>query len=165
MAGRPPLISPEATKRVTDAIRLGATYKMAAQYGGVSYDTFNDWCNKGKAAQKQAEQGTPIPPDQEIFFQFYQALLKAEGDAVLGWLAKIEKEANEGNWQAAAWKLERRYPRDYSRNVQEIVGEEDGPVKVMFYLPNNSRPAGVSGDVFTVPVRTMPVEGNPEDAI
>lgn len=137
--GRPSLFSAQATKRVADALRLGATYKMAAQYGGISYDTMNDWMNKGKKAQTLVSSGQEITPDLEQFYNFYQELQKAESDAVLGWLAKIEREANEGNWQAAAWKLERRYPRDYSRNVTEVVGEEGGPVKVHFYLPDNGR--------------------------
>jgi hypothetical protein len=29
----------------------------------------------------------------------------------------IDKAAGEGTWQAAAWKLERRYPESYGRTV------------------------------------------------
>lgn len=137
--GRPSVFTPQNVKKVTDALRLGATYRMAAQYGGVSYDSLNDWMNKGKKAAKYADNGQDIPQDLDGYYQFYQELQKAEAEAVLGWLAKIEKEANEGNWQAAAWKLERRYPKDYSRNVTEVVGDDGGPVKVHFYLPNNGR--------------------------
>lgn len=142
--GRPSLYTPHIVKRISDALRLGATYKMAAQYGGVSYDTVNDWMNKGKKASALAGKGEEVPEDLEPFLQFHQELQKAEADAVMGWLAKIEKEANDGNWQAAAWKLERRYPRDYSRNVTEVVGDEGGPVKVHFYLPSNGRDRVVS---------------------
>jgi hypothetical protein len=46
---------------------------------------------------------------------FHDAVKEAEGKATVGWLAKIEKAASEGNWTAAAWKLERRYPNDYGR--------------------------------------------------
>ena len=54
----------------------------------------------------------------------------------MGWLAKIEQAANQGHWQAAAWKLERRYPQEYGRTVQNVehsgtvVQEHTGAVEV-----------------------------------
>jgi hypothetical protein len=57
--------------------------------------------------------------------EFSDAVKKAEGQAAVGWLAKIEKAANEGEWQAAAWKLERRYPQSYGRKVTEMRGSLD----------------------------------------
>jgi hypothetical protein len=54
-----------------------------------------------------------------------------EGQAGVKWLAKIEREASEGSWQAAAWKLERRYPNDYGRKVvdQRTSGADVNPEK------------------------------------
>lgn len=89
------------------AIQLGATYALAAQYGGVTYETFNNWMNKGEAARSG------------VYFQFFNAIKEAEGKGAIGWLAKIEKAANDGSWQAAAWKLERRYPEQYGRQVKD----------------------------------------------
>jgi transposase len=91
--------TPDCVARIVQAIELGATYEHAANYGGIAYDTFNEW------RLKKAE--------------FSDAVKSAEGRATVGWLAKIERAANEGTWQAAAWKLERRYPHDYGRTVQE----------------------------------------------
>lgn len=102
--------SPEVVQRIVQAIGLGATYDLAAKYGGVSIDTFNVW--------------------RDSKSEFSDALKEAEGRAVVGWLAKIEKAATDGNWQAAAWKLERRYPHDYGRRVQEHTGKDGGPVAV-----------------------------------
>jgi hypothetical protein len=49
------------------------------------------------------------------------------------WLARIEQAASE-HWQAAAWKLERRYPKDYGRSVQqhEVGGPDGGPLTIVF---------------------------------
>jgi hypothetical protein len=91
--------TPDVVKRITDAIRLGATYELACNYGGIHYDTFRQWMNEKVA--------------------FSEAIKDAEGAAVVKWLALIDKAANEGAWQAAAWKLERRYPQTYGRTVQE----------------------------------------------
>jgi hypothetical protein len=97
---RRPKYSPEVQQRICDAIGIGATYEHAAAYGGITYETLNEW-RKTKP-------------------QFSEALKAAEARAVVGWLAKIEKAASDGTWQAAAWKLERRYPHLYGRTVQQV---------------------------------------------
>lgn len=136
-------LTPEALKRITDAIRLGAPYLLAAQYGGVSKGKFSHWMKRGEAAIELSEKlEQPIPLEDAPYADFVDAVHKAEGDALIGWLAKIEREANEGSWQAAAWKAERRYPNDFGKSVvrNEVVGDEGGPVQVKVYLPNNGRP-------------------------
>jgi hypothetical protein len=107
---RPSKFTPETTKRLTDAIRMGATYDLAAKFAGISYSTFQNWMN--------GEGGIP----KKDYLPFLEAIEKAEGDAAVGWLTKIEKAANDGAWQAAAWKLERRYASDYGRTVHQHEG-------------------------------------------
>ncbi len=102
--------TPEVEKRLFDAIRLGATYKLASQYAGIDPATFWRWMEKDATFATQVKE--------------------AEGAAVVGWLAKIEKAASDGNWQAAAWKMERRYPEDYSlRQRLEHTGADGGPIE------------------------------------
>lgn len=102
---RPTKLTPEVHQRIVQALTLGATYELAAAYGGVSYNTFNEWMKAGVDAQSGR------------FRELYEAVKAAEGKAAVQWLAKIEAAANDGHWQAAAWKLERRYPADYGRTV------------------------------------------------
>jgi hypothetical protein len=104
-----PKFSPDVQQRICDAIALGATYDLAAKYGGVTYETFNEW-RKHKPS-------------------FSEALQEAEGRAAIGWLTKIEHAATQGTWQAAAWKLERRYPDEYGRTVQQLQGKDGGPIQ------------------------------------
>jgi transposase len=118
---RPTKFTPETIKRLTDAIRMGATYSLACKYAGISYEIFNQWRNGS---------GYPQGTTAEEKMQFVDAIQKAEGDAAVGWLTKIEKAANEGHWQAAAWKMERRYPNEYGRTVQQIEGSDGGPLVV-----------------------------------
>jgi transposase len=89
--------TPEVVKKITDAIRLGATYELAASYAGIAQSTFFEWMNTKP--------------------EFAEQVKEAEGAGAMQWLAKIEKAASDGNWQAAAWKLERRYPERYGRTV------------------------------------------------
>lgn len=102
--------TPDTQARIVQAIELGATYELAASYGGIHYDTFRTWMNEKPA--------------------FSEAVKAAEGKAVVKWLAKIEQAASDGNWQAAAWKLERRYPGDYGRTRTEHTGKDGGPIRV-----------------------------------
>ncbi len=120
MAGRPSKLTPETQARIAQAIEVGATYALAAQYGGVAYNTFNEWMKKGEAAKAGK------------YYDFYELIKNAEGKAAVKWLALIDKAAVD-TWQAAAWKLERRYPRDYGRTVvsQEISGPEGGEVNIV----------------------------------
>lgn len=103
---RPTKLNPTTQERICQAIRVGATYQLAAQYGGVTYKTFNEWMKAGEDAQKG------------IYREFCEAVKKAEADAAMRWLALIDQAATM-QWQAAAWKLERRYPEDYGRQVKD----------------------------------------------
>lgn len=111
--GRKSKYTSETVKKITQAIELGATYELAAGYGGISVSTFNEWRNSKPA--------------------FSAAIKEAEGRASVKWLARIEAAASE-HWQAAAWKLERRYPKDYGRSVQqhEVSGADGGPLTIVF---------------------------------
>ncbi len=110
MAGRRTKYTPETVKKITDALKLGATYKLACGYAGIHFDTFNEWV-KAKP-------------------EFSEQVSLAEGTGAITWLAKIEKAATDGTWQAAAWKLERRYPQDYGRTVTEHQGKDGGALVV-----------------------------------
>jgi hypothetical protein len=120
--GRNTKLTPETQKRITDAIRVGATYELAAQYGGIAYNTFNEWMKAGAAAPSGKHR------------EFYEAVKIAEGETAVRWLAVIDKAAVE-QWQAAAWKLERRYPRDYGRQVHEVTGKDGGDLPVIVLAP------------------------------
>jgi transposase len=109
MARKPIPIEPYIEK-LEQAILIGATYELAAKFAGISHDTFDRW----RKAAVTAKPGTPLA-------ELRDRLEQAEGRAAIGWLAKIEKAANEGNWQAASWKLERRYPEQFGRTMHKLA--------------------------------------------
>ncbi len=119
---RPTKYTPDVVKRITQAIGMGATHRLACLYAGISEDTFANW--------------------QKRYSDFSEAIKEAEGKAVVGWLAKIEQAANDGAWQAAAWKTERRYPQEYGRHVQEIQGKDGEPINInVIYADTNPNPS------------------------
>jgi transposase len=117
---RKPLPIEPYIEKLEQAILIGATYELAAKYAGISDKTFHTWRKKSETA-----------PDDSPLGQLRERLRQAEGKAAIGWLAKIEKAANEGNWTAAAWKLQKRYPEVYDRSFHkhaftDATGERDG---------------------------------------
>lgn len=132
--GRPSKLTADTQERIAQGISLGATYELAAQYGGVSYNTFNEWMKRGKIEAERREknsvkEGTVKWDNEQPYLEFYETIKEAEINAVIKWLAKIEKAASGGTWSAAAWKLERRYPHDYGRSVKEVTGKDGEPIK------------------------------------
>lgn len=113
---RPTKLTSDVQKRIVAAIKRGATYKLAAQYGGITYKTFNEWIKQGED-ELEGE-----------FCEFCNAIKKAEGEAAFKWLGVIEAAGKE-SWQAMAWKLERRYPEDYGRQIQEHTGKNGTPIE------------------------------------
>jgi len=108
--GRPTRYTPERVAKILQAIRVGATQRAAAAYAGIDDSTVMRWKHK--------------------YPSLATAINEAEGAAMVGWLAKIEAAANEGAWQAAAWKLERRYPHEYGRSAVEVSGRDGGAIKI-----------------------------------
>ena len=95
-AGRKTKYTPAMVEKIVQALKLGATRRLACAYAGISEETFSQYMHK---------------------VEFSEAVKEAEGFGSIQWLAKIEKAANDGSWQAAAWKLERLYPNEYGRTV------------------------------------------------
>lgn len=97
--------TPDRIRKVLQALELGATYTLAANASGISETTLRKW----------------IKEDED----FADQCREAEGKSAVRWLAKIEQAASAGDWHAAAWKLERRFPRDYGKRIVEHEGQVD----------------------------------------
>jgi hypothetical protein len=112
-------LSERRVDKIIEAIKAGATHRLAAQASGIDASTFYEWMRLGKTARRG--------PLKEL----YDRVTEAEGGAALTWLKTID-EASRGcspecdlehehikrDWKAAAWKLERRFPADYARRKE-----------------------------------------------
>jgi transposase len=98
-------------ERYLEAIALGATRGLAAAYAGMGVAAMKGWIDR-------------IP-------ELAEAVEACEAIAAMKWLNAIEKAAEAGQWQAAAWKLERLYPDLYGRrDTREHTGPGGGPILV-----------------------------------
>lgn len=130
-AGRPTVYTPQSHQRYLEGIRRGATYKDAAAYAGFHYATVNYWLNRLRKANPQIDHTTGQlvsytddgkQPDIETLFRFFDDIEKAEAEAKLKRLARIEKAAEDPKyWTADAWWLERKYPDEFGRREKREV--------------------------------------------
>lgn len=111
-------LTPEAQKKIVNAISEGNYLETAAAIGGITYTTLNNWIKKGKAASSGA------------YVEFLEAVKKAEAEAEALRVSRISRAGQEGNWQADAWYLERRYPDRWGKRIQqEVTGKDGGPLE------------------------------------
>lgn len=112
--GRPTKLTPQVSKSVCDFIRLGSCLEVAAQAAGVTRTTLYDWIGKGNQALEAIEQNWNPQEGTEPYIKFVQDVRVAAAEAELLDIERIDKAAENGVWQAAAWKLERRHQDRYA---------------------------------------------------
>lgn len=113
--GRPTKFTPEVTSKILAAIRSGNYIETAAAWAGVNKDTLYDWLKQG-AAQ-----------DTGKFKEFSDAVGEALAHAEITDVSHVGKAAQNGDWRAAAWRLERRNPKKWGRQEgqQSVTIETD----------------------------------------
>jgi hypothetical protein len=141
-SGRRPKYSQAVHETVIKKLKTGAFLKHAAEAAGVSVDAVNDWLARGEAGDKRYE-------------QFYLDVRTEQAEDACRSHACITTamvKHHAGDWKAAAWNLERKYPKLYGPAAMPSVGvtfgggvgaggEYDGQqrTRVEFYFPDNCR--------------------------
>lgn len=111
--GRPTKFTPEVTSKILTAIRAGNYIETAAAWAGVNKQTIYDWLRQGAAQEKGP------------FRDFSDSVGEALAHAEVADLQNVAEAAKKGNWQAAAWRLERRNPSRWGRKDRTPVAPED----------------------------------------
>lgn len=93
----------------------GVYVETAAAFVGIHKDTFYDWLKRGRRDIKAAKRSI----HRELVEAVEVALAKFEVDG-------IDRLASEEQWQATAWRLERRFPDKYGRRSRVDHGNADG---------------------------------------
>ena len=118
MNNKPKLVDQDLKERLLEAIRLGMYTEHACAYAGITSATFRNW-------RKLAEDGV------EPYKSFWISVSKAEADAIVRRVARIEQAGKDGSWQADAWLLERKYPDKFGkRDKLQLQGDPNAPVEI-----------------------------------
>jgi len=110
-------LSPEIQEQICKHISIGVPFKYAALACGISERTLYNWLERGEKEKRGK------------YFQFLQAVKEAEARSIVRDIAILEKAAQEGKWQAVAWRLERRHPQDFGRK-DEFRLEHSGKIDI-----------------------------------
>jgi hypothetical protein len=107
---RPTKKTPEAVDRILKILGVGGTWSMAAAAAGISPDTLVRWRDTHRA--------------------FALACARARDNGAQKLVERIRAEAENGDWRAASWLLERISPDQYGRRV--LVGGMTGgaPIQI-----------------------------------
>ena len=105
--GRPTKLRANAIAHIVEAMEAGATYEAAATYAGITYQTYLNWMERGRAETSG------------IYFEFFGTVEQANARAQVLFAQRIQK-ASKDDWRAAAWMLERRYPKAYGARIGAI---------------------------------------------
>jgi hypothetical protein len=117
--GAPPLLTPEvAEKMLRDVAKKRVFDAQIAIRNGIHPDTLKLWIKKG--LEENAEE-----PYRSFAQKYAAAQIDDESDAVSSVLAGTEPydgPGKSGDWKAAAWYLERKYPKRWNPNRQPEAG-------------------------------------------
>lgn len=153
-----PKLTDELIENIINAMRAGAYVETAAVVNGVAKQTLYTWL---KIANK--------PKCPKIYTRLLDAVERGFEECSMRDLMVIDKAANPdkmayklkdengeqiydkdglpvyikprlADWQAAAWRLERRSKKFSKTEKVEMTGKDGGP-QVMVYVPQNGREA------------------------
>lgn len=116
--GRPTKLTPELSREICDYVRMGNYVETAAAIAGISKDSIYRWLKKGANAKSG------------IFREFSDAVKKAQAEAEARDVGLIGRAAKD-QWQAAAWRLERKFPDRWGRKDRvEHTGRDGQPIQI-----------------------------------
>ena len=104
--GRPSKLTPEIRQRIVQAISIGTHRQDAAEYAGIDAATLRRWMTRG------------LEETDGPYAEFRTAIVEAEARAKITAMGCITKAARAGDWKAASWWLQKKYPHQFSEQSQ-----------------------------------------------
>jgi hypothetical protein len=117
-SGRPTKLDSTTQQKFIDAVREGLPYSTACALAGIAETTFAVWRQRADAEPESPYAG------------FVRALKEAEAEAEAANVKRIRSAADNGQWQAAAWILERRHPDKWAR-TDRTEQQHSGQVEIV----------------------------------
>lgn len=133
-----PRYTAEVHETICRHLRVGAYLTHAAEAAGVSVDAAKDWVAKGLAGDRRYE-------------AFAHEVRRLQAEDVMRLQSLVTRAALGGDWKAASWLLERKFPKWFGhaasaaataltvRGASAASGGDERQTQVTFYLPSNGR--------------------------
>ena len=102
-AGRKPKLTLELVGRVKPYASLGLYNRTICGILNICERSWYEWLEKGEADIKHDK--------DTVYAQFVQILKKGESEFEARMFSKIQQAVDNGDWQAGAWVLERKFKK------------------------------------------------------
>lgn len=125
-SGRPTKLTKELQAEIVKYLKVGNYVEVAASIVGIHKDSLYEWLKRGAREKARRKKGEKPNYAESKYVSFSDAVKSAQGKAEAINLGFIHAAARKGQWQAAAWHLERMFPAKWGRrdNLKlEIKGE------------------------------------------
>jgi len=123
-AGRPRTITKEAVDKIVQGTLDCLAFEAACGSAGCQRMTVSNWLADG---EELAKAGRDLTEQEALCVQLVgrmaDARAKAQADLINA-IKDASKGGMRGDWRAAAFILERRWPRDWSQKTIDAVDEE-----------------------------------------
>jgi hypothetical protein len=128
---KPPKVTDQKVQDLIKALEYGNYMDVACKIAGVGVTSVYRWLNEGAEEANRIAAGLEPDSDRATYIEVMQAIEKARSEAEARNVAIIQRTAQEGTWQAAAWWLERTRPNKWGRYVRtEATAPEDTSVEM-----------------------------------
>lgn len=108
----PPRLDSPKMLHLLAALETGAHVREACRAGGIAERSLYRWLSQGEEENAQGEEGSPV-------WHIWQAVTLARTVPEVQALQAIQNAFHKrGQWRAAAWFLERRYPHRWGKNAR-----------------------------------------------
>ncbi len=130
VTGRPLGWSQEIQDEMVAILKDGNYVETACAIVGLAKSTFYDWTNWGRQARDKVNKdpNAKLTKNERICLDFSDAIKKASAEAEARDLYLIGQAAKY-SWQAAAWRLERKFPDRWGRKTPRDADEQDARIK------------------------------------
>jgi transposase len=151
---RPRLLTSEIVVEARNLIATALYVETVAAVLGVARSTFHAWLKRGaQELSRLGRKGTRPKESEAIYVEFLGAIKEGRSQGEYRDLETIQT-ASKTAWQAAAWRLERRFPNrwgsdrrrmdDFARQLKELSASK--PLMHALPLPDDHRPIGPSAE-------------------
>lgn len=109
-------VNPEIQKTLVKHLKAGNFLETAMAAAGISRQNMTRWLTMGAKERNRAQidKRKRVRKKYQIYVDLLDAIEQAQAESEIRDV-KIMEKAAKGNWQAAAWRLERKYPERWGK--------------------------------------------------
>jgi transposase len=133
-------LTDEVRDEIGRRLASGCSLEVAAEAVGVSRRTIQAWLAAGRDAEAREAEGKRLTARQADCLALLKAEQTARAELRVKALASIQKAALQGNYQAAAWLLERLFPDEFGPKRGREAQRPGRPVGAVSAPDRSARP-------------------------